>query len=130
MRAQAGDAVPEWHVASIDREKMKTMAALLRDSNLIHLDPAVVAELGMGERPVNQGPTNLAYTMNMLAAWSGDFDDLLSVDVRFMANAFAEDAVTASGTVLDVDGTVATCAIRLDGPAGVLLEGTATVRMS
>jgi acyl dehydratase len=130
MRTQVRDAIPNWQLASVDREKMKTMATLLHDSNLIHIDPSVVEELGMGDRPINQGPINLAYTINMLAAWRGSFDCLLSVRVRFLSNVFSEDAVTASGEVVAVDGDTVTSMIRLDGPSGVVLEGTATVRLA
>jgi len=133
VNTDAGELIPEYRLVSIDREKMKTMAALLHDSNLIHLDPTVVEHLGMGDRLVNQGPTNLAYTMNMLAAWGGGFERITSVDVRFLANVFSGDSVTATGRVLSrtrgSESTVAECAIRLDGPDGAVLEGTATVSM-
>ena len=125
---QAGDQIPGWTMESVSREKMKTMAVLLHDSNLIHLDPAVVAALGLGDRPINQGPTNLAYIMNMLDQWSGGFDQLAEVGVRFLANVFSEDSVTASGTVLSADGRTAECEVRLDGPDGVVIQGAASVR--
>jgi acyl dehydratase len=138
MGVQAGDEIPGWTMESVDREKMKTMAALLEDSNLIHTDAAVVAALGLGDRPVNQGPANLAYALNMLAQWSGGFDRINGVNVRFLANVFSEDRVTAHGRVLSVDGgddasggdRLAECAIRLEGPAGTVIEGTASVRLS
>lgn len=147
MDARAGDEIPSWTMESVDREKMKTMAGLLEDTNLIHTDAAVVAALGLGDRPVNQGPVNLAYALNMLAEWSGGFDTLAEVKVRFLANVFSEDRVTAHGRVLSVgdapeagdvgDGggagggaRVAECEIRLEGPAGTVIQGTASVRLS
>jgi acyl dehydratase len=146
MGAQAGDEIPGWTMESVDREKMRTMAALLEDSNLIHTDPAVVAALGLGDRPVNQGPANLAYALNMLAEWSGGFDRITGVKVRFLASVFSEDRVTAQGRVLSVaDGTaggggggaggagggqLAECEIRLEGPAGTVIQGTASVRLN
>jgi acyl dehydratase len=156
MSVQAGDEIPGWTMESVDREKMKTMAVLLEDSNLIHTDPAVVAALGLGDRPVNQGPANLAYALNMLAQWSGGFDTIADVNVRFLANVFSEDRVTAHGRVLSVDGRdadggdlgggdlgggdlgggagggtqLAGCEIRLEGPSGTVIQGTASVRLS
>ena len=157
MGVQAGDELPGWTMESVDREKMKTMAMLLEDSNLIHTDAAVVAALGMGDRPVNQGPTNLAYALNMLAKWSGGFDGITGVNVRFLANVFSEDRVTAHGRVLSIDdghdahrgdeghsdeghsdvggdvgggAQLAECEIRLEGPAGTVIQGTASVRLS
>jgi acyl dehydratase len=136
MDAQAGDEIPGWAMESVDREKMKAMAALLEDSNLIHTDAAVVAALGLGDRPVNQGPTNLAYALNMLAEWSGGFDTITGVNVRFLANVFSEDRVTAHGRVLSAGdegdaggGRLAECEIWLEGPAGTVIQGTASVRL-
>lgn len=137
MSVQAGDEIPGWTMESVDREKMKTMAMLLKDSNLIHTDAAVVAALGLGDRPVNQGPSNLAYALNMLAQWAGGFEGIVDVNVRFLANVFSEDSVTAHGRVLSVDrgdaggGTqLAECEIRVEGPAGTVIQGTASVRLS
>ena len=62
-----GDALSERVIESVDAEKMKTMALLLRDPNPIHWDVGSVRELGMGDRPVNQGPNNMAYLGGMLA---------------------------------------------------------------
>jgi acyl dehydratase len=136
MGVQAGGELPGWTMESVDREKMKAMAALLEDPNLIHTDAAVVAALGLGDRPVNQGPANLAYALNMLAEWSGGFDTITDVHVRFLANVFSEDRVTAHGRVLSVsDGgevggaRLAECEIWLDGPAGNVIQGTASVRL-
>src|SRR5690606_30435151 len=65
---EPGTRLPDWDVPAVDAGRMKTTAALLRDPTPIHWDPAVLRELGMGERPINQGPLNMAYVMNMLAA--------------------------------------------------------------
>ena len=48
-------------LARIDPAPMKTVAALLNDSNPIHWDVESVKSLGMGDRVVNQGPNNMAY---------------------------------------------------------------------
>ena len=61
-----GAMLPTVVMPAVSAEKMKTMAALLSDSNPIHFDVDAVRALGMGERPVNQGPTNMAYIMNYL----------------------------------------------------------------
>ena len=69
-----GDPLPELVIDPVDPEKMKTMAALLRDPNPIHWDVDVVRQLGMGDRPVNQGPNNMAYLVNLLAAFAGGYE--------------------------------------------------------
>ncbi len=124
--------IPPLNIPSVSAEKMKTMAALLNDSNPIHYDIDAVKALGMGERPINQGPNNMAYVMTMLSQWAGGHDRLRDFDVRFLGNVAAEDAVRASGTVTAIreidDVTVADCAVRLDIVGGAcVLEGPAVV---
>src|SRR5262245_25276181 len=67
-----GSELSPWCLESVSAEKMKTMAALIRDPNPIHWDLVAVEGLGMGCRAVNQGPNNMAYVVNMLTAWCGD----------------------------------------------------------
>ncbi len=123
-----GDDLPQLVIESVDAEKMKTMAALLRDPNPIHLDPAVVDALGMGTKVVNQGPNNMAYVVNMLTAWAGGPGRLTKLRVRFLANVFAGDRLVAGGTVTGIDGDRVTCDVWLarNGTEPVL-AGTAVV---
>ena len=97
-----GDPLPELVIDPVDPEKMKTMAALLRDPNPIHWDVDVVRQLGMGERPVNQGPNNMAYLVNLLAAFAGGYERVRALRVRFLGNVFGGDRLTARGTVTGV----------------------------
>jgi acyl dehydratase len=129
---KVGDVIPEWTVDSVPAEKMKTMALLLRDPNPIHWDIEALRRLGMGDRPVNQGPTNEAYVINMLLSWLGDPGRLKSIRVRFVANVLAGDRVIAGGKVTMLrhdDGLqVADCEVWLDRDDGSrLLGGTAVV---
>ncbi|WP_420433192.1 MaoC/PaaZ C-terminal domain-containing protein [Candidatus Poriferisocius sp.] len=127
-----GDELPRLAIEAVDAEKMKTMAALLADSNPIHWDVATVKELGMGDQPVNQGPNNLGYVMNMLGDWAGGAERIQQIRVRFLDNVFAGDRLEAGGTITAVgdDGTV-DCDVWLarDGTHPVL-AGTATVSMA
>ena len=127
-----GDEIPRLVIESVDAEKMKTMAALLGDPNPIHWHIETVQELGMGDQPVNQGPNNMAYVMNMLGEWSGGAERILRMRVRFLDNVFAFDRLEAGGTVTSVgdDGTVE-CDVWLarDGTHPVL-AGTATVTIT
>lgn len=128
-----GDHLPSVEL-TISAEKMKTAAALLADPNPIHFDVEAVQALGLGDQPVNQGPLNMGYIMNMLADFSGSHDRLKHLKVRFLANVFAGDRVQASGTVIgihptpDGDGIEVECNVAL---AVVddrqVLSGTATV---
>ncbi len=54
----------------VDPQRMKTMAAILRDPYEVHWDHEAVRPLGF-DRVINQGPLNLSYVANMLMAWQG-----------------------------------------------------------
>ena len=129
--AAVGDALPEWAVDAVDPEKMKTMAALLADPNPIHWDVDAVRELGMGDKPVNQGPNNMAYVANMLAAWAGGHQHLRALRVRFLANVFGGDRLVAGGTVTAVEpadgGTLASCDVWLRRGDDTVMAGNARV---
>lgn len=125
-----GQSLPGLQIR-VDAQPMKPMALLLRDPNPIHLDPEVVAELGLGDRVINQGPLNAAYVWEMLALAVGDSALVRRLDLRYTSNAFAGDLLTAGGEVVEVDaaaGTV-TCAVwlRRDDGRDVVI-GRALVR--
>ncbi len=128
MDARVGEKLPEWVVDTVSAERMKTMALILSDPNPIHWNVEAVRRLGLGERPVNQGPTNAAYVVNMLTEWAGDPRRLRSLRVRFLGNVFADDRVVAGGEVTEVDDTGGeTIDVWLDRDGGRVLSGTATV---
>jgi acyl dehydratase len=131
MNVTVGSALPV-HEVLVDSRPMKTMAALLNDPNPIHWDPRAVAALGLGERPVNQGPLNMGYLMTMLARWAGGRERVLDFRVRFLGNVLAGDRVRAEGTVtglrLTGAGQVADCEVALKVIGGeTVLAGTASV---
>ena len=131
-RVRVGDVIPPWHLESVSPARMRLLAAILRDPNPIHWDRAEVAARGLGERLINQGPTNVGYVCNALIAWAGPAA-LRSLNVRFTANVFDDDAVTAGGVVTAVDeshdtSTLATCDVWLDRGDGTrAVEGRAVV---
>lgn len=132
---QVGMEIPPWEVL-VSAEKMKTTAALLADPNPIHFDVRAVRALGLGDRPVNQGPLNMGYVMNMLAAFTGSHDCLRRLRVRFLANVLAGDRVRATGVVTglteapDRGGRWAECDVSLAVVGGrTVLRGTATVAL-
>jgi acyl dehydratase len=102
LDAQVGQDVPPLIIDPVPVEPMKTVAALLHDSNPIHFDVEAVKALGMGDRVVNQGPNNMAYVVNMLADWAGGPGRVRGLRVRFLGNVFAGDRLTAHGTVTGI----------------------------
>lgn len=130
-----GNSIPEWVMESVSAERMRTMAAILRDPNPLHWDRDAVAALplGLGRRTINQGPLGLSYIINMLHAWAGPHC-LRRIVMRFPQVVLDGEHVVARGEITalrTLNGeTLAECAVWLahDG-RGVLLEGTATVAL-
>jgi acyl dehydratase len=117
-------------ITNVGADRMKTMAALLRDPYAIHWDPDAVAAAGLGDRPVNQGPLNLGYVANMLMANFGD-GSIRRLSVAFHGRAFAGDTVVAGGTidretVLGGDPSQQ-CTVWLDREGVRLVSGTAVI---
>ena len=146
MNVHTGDTIPEWEMPSVSPERMRTMAAILRDPNPVHWDPTVCAQLGFGNHVINQGPLGLSYIINMLHAWSG-IDSLRRITMTFPQVVLDEDRVVARGRVTAVrqagTETLAECEVWLQLEAskddegwrnrsrgGRLLEGTAVVTLS
>jgi len=120
-------------MASVSAARMRTMAAILRDPNPVHWDRRAVAELGLGDRTINQGPLGLSYMINMLHAWSGPAS-VRRVFMQFPKVVLDGDRVTARGRVTalrEANGErLADCDIWLHrGEDDVPLRGTATVAL-
>jgi acyl dehydratase len=127
-----GTDLPPYEVASVSAEKMKTMAALLSDPTPIHWDVATLQALGMGDRPVNQGPLNMGYVMNAVTAWAGGPASLRRLRVRFLGTVLAGQHLRVRGTVAAVreeaGERLADCDVVLEVVGGdPVVSGTATV---
>ncbi|WP_040491298.1 MaoC family dehydratase [Ilumatobacter nonamiensis] len=130
---EIGTEIPPWTMAFVDPQRMKTMAAILRDPYEVHWDHEAIRPLGF-DRVINQGPLNLSYATNMLMAWQGP-SSIRRLNVRFTQPVFEGDHLVARGTVTaidEVDGRQrAHCDIRLDRGDGVaedvVMVGTAVV---
>ena len=126
---QPGDVLQPRTFGPVASEKMKTLAAILRDPNVIHIDRDLVRSRGLGDKLINQGPINLGYVTNMLEATFGP-GSIARLTVRFGANVFEDDVVTAGGTVTEVGDGEITCDIWLERQDGTrAVEGTAIVRV-
>jgi acyl dehydratase len=129
MDVAVGDVIPPFEIADVDPEKMKTVAALIHDPNPIHWDVEMVERIGMGDRVINQGPSNMAYVIDALIAWTGDARSVRNVKMRFNGNVFGHDRVVATGVVTDVseaDGErVVSCDVWLERGEDRVVSGTA-----
>ena len=133
MKPAVGDAIPDWIMPRVSPERMRTMAAILRDPNPLHWDRDAVAALplGLGQRTINQGPLGLSYMINMLHAWAGP-ECIRRIVMRFPQVVLDEERVIARGEITALreerEQRLADCKIWLEHQdRGVLLEGTATV---
>ena len=125
MSVSIGDPLPLLYFGPVDPEAMKIWAKALHDPNPIHLDRAAVAAAGLGERRINQGPANLAYLVNMLAA-AFPGHRIAGLNMRFLGNVFEGERVSTGGTVSGIDMTI-TCDVWLDAGDRRVLAGTATM---
>lgn len=133
MDVAVGDALPGWTMERVSADKMKLLAAILRDPNPIHFNADEVARRGLGQRTINQGPTNLGYVINMLMAWAGP-TCLRHIEARFTSNVFSDDRVVAAGRVTALRNAggeqLADCEVWLDRADGTrAVAGTATVAL-
>lgn len=133
MNVKPGDEIPEWDMPSVRPERMRTMAAILRDPNPVHWDKRAVAARGLGDHTINQGPLGLSYMVNMLHEWTGP-RSVRRIVMRFPLPVFDGDHIIARGKVTAVreeDGKrLADCDIWLhrEGTRNPL-EGSATVEL-
>ncbi len=87
-----------WKLQRVDAARMKILALLLADPNPMHLDAAAARRLGIADREVNQGPSNVAMVVNMLLQTWPDAE-LRQVRIRLLGQVLAEDSVEAVGHV-------------------------------
>ncbi len=130
-----GTELPSYDIPSVSAEKMKTMAALLNDPTAIHWDVSTLHGLGMGDRPINQGPLNMGYVMNAVTNWAGGPDRLRRLRVRFLGNVLAGHHLRVRATVTalrEEDGArLADCDVVLEVVDGdPVVSGSATVVLS
>jgi acyl dehydratase len=125
---KAGDRLPKLRIGPVSADKMKIMAAILRDPNPIHWDHAELRARGLGDKLINQGPVNLGYVANMLAVAAGGYDRVRRMTVRFDANVLEGDHLVAGGLVTEVRDGVAHCDVWLDRADGTrAVAGTAEI---
>lgn len=130
--ATNADVLPEWTLDAVDPEKMKLLALLLADPNPLHFDPAVAPRLGVAERPVNQGPSNMAMLANLLRA-AYPAGRLRRLTVQLRGSVVAGQSVRARGRVTGRTVRAGTdtvhCELRLEVAGRVVLTGDAEVEL-
>lgn len=127
-----GDSIEPFVVEAVSPEPMKTMALLLRDPNPIHWDTGVTTELGLGDRPVNQGPINMSYVIEAAAHTAGGYEHLRRFRARFVGNVFGGERFECTGTysAIDPSGGTATIELHASADGREVLIAEATVALS
>lgn len=132
MNVAIGTEIPAWDMACVTAERMRTMAAILRDPYPVHWDRDANERIGFGGRVINQGPLNLGYIVNMLHAWTGPAS-VRRLTVRFGPPVLDNDQVTAHGKVTAIDEVGgerrATCEVWLTRDGQPVVTGTAVVAL-
>lgn len=131
MNIAIGNPLTPFTIDAVSPESMKAWAVFLADPNPIHLDVDVVKAKGLGDRVINQGPTNVAYIINMLHN-SFPGCQIEELDSRFLDNVYGGDRIETFGTVTDVSKSDGATRIRCDiglrvEGRGDVISGTATV---
>jgi acyl dehydratase len=124
--AQPLATFPEFHVDGVSAERMKTMAAILRDPYRVHWDREATTEMGLKGRVINQGPLNLSYIVNSIHSFAGP-GSVRRLTVAFHRPVFDDDVLVAGGEVLSTTDGVSTCNVWLKRGDELMVTGTAMV---
>jgi acyl dehydratase len=133
MNMTVGEQLSPFVSAPIRPEAMVAMAVVLADPNPIHLDAAVVQALGLGGRPVVQGPMTVGFMLEMLGTTLPE-SEIERIEVRYLANAFAGDRLRITGTVdeIAIEGTsqrlLCSVHVEIEGEGRRVATGTAVLR--
>lgn len=127
---RVGTPLPEQQVGPVSIEAMKQVALFLDDPNPIHFDADAVRRMGLGDRPINQGPNGMGYLLNLLVAFCGAPERVRRFQCRLHANVFEGDVLTAGGSVTGVEGEFVGCELWLKRGDEVVISGTADVAMA
>ncbi len=121
MKVEVGDVIPGWTMECVTPERMKTVAAILRDPTPVHWDREVTRKMGLEGRLINQSPVNLGYVINMLVAWAGP-SCIRRLRAEFPLPVFDGERVSAGGVVsaISEQGSerIAECEVWLDRDDG------------
>lgn len=127
-----GTEVASREIDDIRGEEIKLGVGVLRDQNPIHFDEYAAAK--ENRELVNLGPISMAYVMQVVLSFAERPERIERYDIRFEANVFAGDTVSATAVVADKhrdgDEYVFELDIALERPDGTTpISGTATVRV-
>ncbi len=126
---KAGDVMGPVKIDGISMQTIREWSGFLADPNPIHLDPAAVAAIGLGNQVISQGPLNLAIVMNLLTSSLGKAR-IEQMESRFVGNVFAAEPLIAQGRISAVENDRVTCEATLEAEGrGPVITCTAILRV-
>ena len=126
---KAGDVMGPVKIDEISMQTIREWSGFLADPNPIHLDPAAVAAIGLGNQVISQGPLNLAIVMNLLTSSLGTAR-IEQMESRFVGNVFAAEPLIAQGRISAVENDRVTCEATLEAEGrGPVITCTAILRV-
>ena len=130
MPVSVGDTRELVIVDDLTRTQIVQYAGASGDYNPLHSDEVYATKVAGFPSVFAHGMLTMGMTGRLLTDWFGD-DALLRYGVRFQAQVWPGDTLTASGEVTAVDGDVAEVRVTTTNHDGVpVLSGTAAVRVS
>jgi acyl dehydratase len=120
------EQIPAFTVASVDAQRMKTMAAILRDPYRVHWDRQATRDMGLDGRVINQGPLNLSYIVNALHNFAGA-GCVRRLTVQFHRPVFDGDHVEGGGEVIAESNESRECTVWLRRGNETVVSGTAVI---
>ncbi|HVW33218.1 MAG TPA: MaoC family dehydratase [Acidimicrobiia bacterium] len=110
----------------IDAGDLRELAQILADPNPIHLDAAAAAEVGLGDRPVAQGPLAVGYLLSAVArTWPQAA--IRAVDLGFFGPVFAGDRPAVTVETGPADGGLVTGEVRVEVDGHRVVAGQVTL---
>mgnify|MGYP000403938711 CR=1 FL=1 len=125
-----GEEVARLEFPAVSATDMAIVSAIMDDPNPIHFDPRAIEDTNHTGL-VNPGSINLSYLTQAALSVAAGPTDIVSLDVRFEANVYEGEDVTAIATVERIDDNAETLDLSLvleKGDETTAATGTATVR--
>jgi 3-hydroxybutyryl-CoA dehydratase len=120
-----GVHLPRWRHCVLSTHA-RAWSEALDDPNPVHFDGAAVTQLGLGTRPINQGPANIAYLYNMLeTCFPGS--EVVLLDARLVGTVKIGDTVEATGHIVEVEDHAAWSTLRCELVLSVCGDGMPAV---
>jgi acyl dehydratase len=130
MPVSVGDTRELVIVDDLTRTQIVQYAGASGDYNPLHSDEIYATKVAGFPSVFAHGMLTMGMTGRLLTDWFGD-DALLRYGVRFQAQVWPGDTLTASGEVTSVEGDVAEVRITTTNQDGVpVLSGSAAVRLT